>query len=444
MTSPDGVLRGKRVLIGITGGIAAYKVCEVISTLAKSGTDVRVILTTTAEQFITPLTIATLSRHPAYTDHTFWQPTHGRPLHIELGEWAELLVIAPLSANSLAKLAQGMADNLLMNVVLASTCPILLAPAMNIVMWQQLAVQRNWQAIQDDPRYHTIAPMPGMLACTPADDPAPILPGRMAEPRTILTHLTSLLCTGGKRDLVGKHLLISTGGTREHLDPVRFLGNPATGKMGIALAEAAAHRGALVTLVHAPLLVSALQLPMQVTSLPVLTAEDMRHTLLDYILEADWIIMAAAVADVKPSDYSSEKLPKASLPTELPLASVPDILAELATLKQPHQRLVGFAAQTGDILTPAQAKLQRKRLDAIVANPIDQPNSGFGSDHNHAIVLDKTGRQVTIAPCTKLELAHHIINFIHTIPAGSNPVETNHGETNHGETEQTKPSNIED
>ncbi|HEY9644080.1 MAG TPA: bifunctional phosphopantothenoylcysteine decarboxylase/phosphopantothenate--cysteine ligase CoaBC [Coleofasciculaceae cyanobacterium] len=399
------MLQGRRILIGITGGIAAYKVCEVVSTLAKAGAEVRVILTDGATEFISPLTIATLSRHPAYLDRDFWQP-HARPLHIDLGEWAEVFVIAPLTANTLAKLAQGMADNLLTNTVLASVCPVLLAPAMNTDMWQQQAVQRNWRQVLSDPRYHPLDPGEGILACDRVGS------GRMAEPVEILAHVRSLLYTGGKRDLAGQSILISTGGTREHLDPVRFIGNPATGKMGVALAEAAQHRGASVTLVHAPM-ESALLSPLKgVRCVAVVSAAEMQHALHSYFAEADWLIMAAAVADVRPAEYSSAKLPKRSLPDTLPLVPVPDIVAGLSALKQPHQRLIGFAAQTGEILTPALEKLQRKQLDAIAANPIDQPNSGFGSEHNQAIFLDRMGRKVAIDPCSKLEMAHRLVDFV--------------------------------
>jgi phosphopantothenoylcysteine decarboxylase/phosphopantothenate--cysteine ligase len=396
-------LQGRRVLIGIGGGIAAYKVCEVISTLAKAGVEARAILTDAAQQFITPLTVATLCRHPAYTDQAFWQPIHNRPLHIELGEWAEVLAIAPLTANTLAKLAYGMADNLLTNTVLASTCPILLAPAMNTDMWEQQAVQRNWKQIQIDPRYHSVGPGAGILACDRVGK------GRMAEPKAMLPQIFSLLHTQGKRDLVGKRVLISTGGTREYFDPVRFIGNPSTGKMGLALAHAALHRGAHVTLVHAP---TAEDLPLDVQAIAVTSAEDMRQAMLENFANADWIVMAAAVADVKPANFSDEKLPKRSLPTALPLEPVPDILVELGDRKQSHQRLIGFAAQTGDIIAPALEKLQRKKLDAIVANPIDQPNSGFGSDQNQAVFLDQQGRKLVIEPCSKLQMAHYLFDFV--------------------------------
>ena len=395
--------KSKRVLIAVGGGIAAYKVCELVSTLFKSGLEVRVILTKSAQEFITPLTLATLSRHQAYTDDDFWQPIYTRPLHIELGEWADLIVIAPLTANTLAKLAYGMADNLLTNTVLASTCPVLLAPAMNTDMWEQVAVQRNWQQLLTDSRFYGMETGSGLLACDR------IGAGRMAEAAEIFIYIQSLLYTQGKRDLVGKEVLISAGGTREYLDPVRFIGNPSTGKMGLALAQAALHRGAKVILVHCP---ASWEVPLGVEAIPVITSEEMQQVMLNQLPNADIIIMSAAVADVKPRDYSTEKLPKRSLPENLPLIPVPDIVAEIGNRKQPHQYLIGFAAQTGDIVKPAREKLQKKKLDAIVANPIDQVDSGFGSDHNQAVFLDKEGREVEIPTCSKLEMAHYLFDFV--------------------------------
>lgn len=395
----------QRILIGIGGGIAAYKICEVISNLIKSGAEVRAILTDAAQAFVTPLTITTLCRHPAYDDASLWQPTHSRPLHIELADWADLFLLAPLTANTLAKLAYGLADNLLTNTVLASNCPILVAPAMNTTMWQQPTVQRNWQMLLQDPRYHAIGPGAGLLACDTSGM------GRMAEPQDILTYLTSLAHTQGQRDLSGKRVLISAGGTREHLDPVRFIGNPSTGKMGVALAQAAWHRGAEVCLVHAPL-TDALAPTMEIDAIPVTDAAQMQAVLVKAFPKADWTIMAAAVGDVKPAQYSSQKLPKKALPAALLLEPVPDILAELSQHQQSHQRLVGFAAQTGEIVAPALDKLQRKGLDAIATNPIDLPNSGFGSSNNQAIYIDRTGVQVGIAPCSKLSMAHQLLDLI--------------------------------
>jgi phosphopantothenoylcysteine decarboxylase/phosphopantothenate--cysteine ligase len=327
-------------------------------------------------------------------------------VHIELGEWAEVFVIAPLTANTLGKLAHGLADNLLTNTVLASGCPVLLAPAMNTQMWEQQSVQRNWQQLLSDSRYHRVGPDAGLLACDRVGS------GRMAEPDEILASVRSLLHTNGKRDLVGKRVLISTGGTQEYLDPVRFMGNPSTGKMGLALAQAALHRGATVTLVHAPI---TWEVPLGIRAIPVVSAAQMEQAMLECVPDADVIVMAAAVADVKPAEYAPEKLPKKLLPNSLPLEPVPDILAELGRRKQPHQRLIGFAAQTGDIVKPALEKLRNKKLDAIAANPIDKPNSGFGSDTNQAIFLDKQGRQLEIEPCSKLQLAHHLFDFVSNI-----------------------------
>ncbi|MFM7326045.1 MAG: bifunctional phosphopantothenoylcysteine decarboxylase/phosphopantothenate--cysteine ligase CoaBC, partial [Nodosilinea sp.] len=366
----------RRVLIGITGGIAAYKVGAVISDLAKAGNQVRGVLTTSAQSFITPLTVACLSRQRAHTDEDFWQASQGRPLHIELGEWAEVLLIAPLSAHSLAKLAHGLADNLLTNTVLASTCPVLLAPAMNTDMWQQAVVQRNWQILLEDPRYHSVGPGQGMLACDRRGT------GRMAEPEDILPYLNSLLHTKGHRDLRGKMVLISGGGTQEYLDPVRFIGNPATGKMALALALAASHRGARVTLVHGPMDATLTDRLGEVQAVGVTSAAAMHQALVTHQPQADWIIMAAAVADVRPQVQFATKLAKPEIPSPLPLEPVVDIVADLAQRRSSQQIVIGFAAQTGEILKPALEKLHRKGLDAIVANPVDQPNRGFGSDRN--------------------------------------------------------------
>jgi phosphopantothenoylcysteine decarboxylase / phosphopantothenate---cysteine ligase len=395
---------GQRVLVGIGGGVAAYKVCEVISTLVKSGIEARAILTDSAQQFIKPLTIATLCRHRVYTDADFWAPIHDRPLHIQLGEWADVFLIAPLTANTLGKLALGLADNLLTNTVLASTCPILVAPAMNTTMWRQPTVQDNWHRLQQMERIYSIGPAAGLLACDTVGT------GRMAEPKDIVPYLQSLLYCKGHTDLKHKRIVISSGGTREYLDPVRFLGNPSTGKMGLALATAASHRGAEVCLIQAADLQGLTDLPIE--TINVVNAAQMQEALVSALPQADWMIMAAAVADVKPQHYAATKLPKHELPTSLPLESVPDIIQELSRLKQPHQCLIGFAAQTGDIVAPALDKLKRKGLDGIVANPIDLPDSGFGSDRNQAIFIDAQGQQTPIPNCTKLVMAHRLLDLI--------------------------------
>ncbi len=400
------MLKHRRILVGVCGGIAAYKVCGVVSQLFQQGAEIRVILTISAQQFVTPLSFSTLSRHCAYTDQDFWHPAQPRPLHIELGEWAELFLIAPLTAQTLAKLAQGLADNLLTNTVLASRCPVLVAPAMNTDMWEQYSVQRNWHQLHQDPRYHSLEPSEGLLACDRQGK------GRMAEPVSIVTRLQSMSLSAARRDLVGKTLLISAGGTQEYLDPVRFLGNPSTGKMGLALAQAAADRGAKVILIHGPLYCPEGDVLSRCQAIAVINAAQMESALNEHCGQANWIIMAAAVADVKPAHYSSTKLAKADLPSSLELVPVPDLVAQLSRKKRPDQVLVGFAAQTGDIITPAQQKLERKGLDLIVANPIDQAGCGFGSDTNQVVILDRWGNKMAIVPSHKLAIAHQLWDYI--------------------------------
>ncbi|MEN9227241.1 MAG: bifunctional phosphopantothenoylcysteine decarboxylase/phosphopantothenate--cysteine ligase CoaBC [Gloeomargarita sp. HHBFW_bins_205] len=389
-----------RILVGIGGGIAAYKVCELVSQWVQQGHQVRVILTSTATRFVTPLTLSTLSRHCAYTDGDFWQPT-GRPLHIELGEWADVLVIAPATADLLAKMAQGLADDLLTNTLLASTAPVVVAPAMNSTMWQQVSVQHNYQTLQQWPRCHSVGVRAGLLACDAVG------PGRMAEPWEIDAWVNSLLITGGRRDLQGYNVLVTAGGTREHLDPVRFLGNPASGAMGIALAQAALSRGARVTLIHGPLThpTPAVDHVISVTS-----AQEMYAAVLAVFPEQHWCLLAAAVSDVQPGTRHATKLPKQALPDCLPLQPAPDIAQHLGNIKHPEQLLIGFAAQTGDIEAPARDKLRAKNLDAIVANPIDVPGVGFGSEYNEAVWLDRQGQRRVWSRTTKLHLAHQILD----------------------------------
>jgi len=398
----------RKVLIAVGGGIAAYKVCQVVSTLAKTGAAVQVMLTHSAEKFVTPLTFATLSRSPTYTNADFWQPVRNRPLHIELGEWADVIMIAPLTANTLAKLVYGLADDLVSNTILASTCPVLLAPAMNTDMWEQQSVQRNWQQVLQTPRYHTENPGAGILACDR------IGAGRMAEPEELLLQLQSMLHTKGQRTLSGKRILINAGGMREFFDPVRFIGNPSTGKMGVALAQAALHRGAVVTLVHGTIATQDLIGLGGAKLIETVTSDKMHQAMITEIAQADIAVFCAAVADVKPASCANRKLSKSELPTTLSLVPVSDIAADLASRKQAHQRFIGFAAQTGDFVTPAIEKLQRKGLDAIVANPVDVVGSGFGSDTNQAVIIGRAGEQQIIPLCSKLEMAHHIWDFTST------------------------------
>ncbi len=390
----------KKVLVGVTGGIASYKVCEIVSQLAQSNIAVQVVLTQSAQAFVSPLTFATLARSPAFTDADFWQAQHGRPLHITLGEWADLFLIAPLSANTLGKLRYGLADNLLLNTFLACECPVLLAPAMNSSMWQKEAVQDNWQNLLRNERLHGINPTAGRLAC----DVVGV--GRMAEPQTILHWIESLLWTRGKRDLQGKRVLVSAGGTREFMDAVRFIGNPATGTQGIAIAASALHRGAEVTLVIAN---PTAPIDLPITIHQVTSAKELETVMHREFPHADITIMNSAVADVRPQSHVVHKLAKGELPLELALEYVPDIVQGLSQQKRPDQLLVGFALQTGKINEVAQKaydKLQAKELDAIAAN-----QANFGSGHNQGIFMDRQHCQIT-PKCSKLELAHRLWDFL--------------------------------
>ncbi len=400
------MLRDKKVVVGISGGIAAYKVCEVISRLFKAGAEVRVVLTDSAQRFITPLTVATLSRHAAYTDEDFWDSHQPRPVHIELGEWADLILLAPLTANTLAKVSLGLADTLLTNIILASTCPVLAAPAMNTDMWQQLSVQSNWRKLQKDERYHILSPNSGLLACDRRGK------GRMSEPTEIIEAIESLIHSQGRRDLAERKILISAGGTREYIDAVRFIGNPSSGKMGLAIAKAAVYRGAQVSLVHAPIEAKLLEDLPDVDRFPVTSSAEMERSLLEQATEFDWIIMCAAVGDVRSKIRHDAKLAKADLPESLDLETIPDIAAQLGQQKRTDQKLIGFAAQTGEITAPALEKLRRKNLDGIAANSIDLPDSGFGSETNQLVFIDKEGRQATIPMAPKLAIAHHLLDFI--------------------------------
>lgn len=400
------MLNGKKIVVGLSGGIAAYKVCEVISRLFQDGAEVRVVLTDAAQRFITPLTVATLSRHPAYTDEDFWDSSHGRPVHIELGEWADLILLAPLTANTLAKVSLGLADTLLTNVILASTCPVLVAPAMNTDMWQQFSVQSNWRKLLRDNRYHLLSPNSGLLACDRRGR------GRMSEPTEILAAIGALLHSRGRRDLQGIRVLVSAGGTREHFDPVRFIGNPSSGKMGLAIASAAVYRGAEVTVIHGPIESRLFEHLPEMVLLPVVSAAEMEQAVLSQAAAFDWIILCAAVGDVRPQQTHGYKLPKSALPSQLDLVEIPDIAAQVGQRKRADQKLIGFAAQTGDVTAPALAKLQRKNLDAIAANAVDQEGSGFAGETNQLVFIDREGRKATIPMAHKSAIAHHLLDFI--------------------------------
>jgi phosphopantothenoylcysteine decarboxylase/phosphopantothenate--cysteine ligase len=403
---PDRLLTGKRVLLGITGGIAAYKAADLCSRLVQAGAQVDVIMTEAATRFVAPLTFSALTGRSARVD--MWTSPGGEPIpHVSMAAAADLVIVAPLSANTLAKLALGLADNLLTSTLLATPLeempderrvPWVLAPAMESHMWANPATQAHATTLRARGA-QVIGPGVGRLASGASGV------GRMAEPAEILAAARGALARGGP--LAGRRVVVTAGGTQEPLDPVRFLTNASSGKMGVALAEAARDLGASVILVYAPL---AVPVPPGVEGIPVRTALQMRDAVLARLSEADVLIGAAAVADFRPADPAGQKIKKVPGQDELTLRLVrtPDILAGVAARRAEISRpkvVIGFAAETQDLLANAAAKLVSKRLDIIIANDVTEPGSGFGSDDNRVTLLFADGRQEPLPIMSKIDVA---------------------------------------
>jgi phosphopantothenoylcysteine decarboxylase / phosphopantothenate---cysteine ligase len=404
--SPDP-LAGRRILVAITGSIAAVKMPLVVSALAKRGAQVRCVLTPSAASLVSPVALASLSRHQCYLDADQWSHQAPRPLHVELAEWAELVLLAPLSATSLGRWVHGLADTLLASTLLATEAPVVAAAAMNTSMWQAPPVQRNWQALQSFERVLTLGPASGLLACDRQGD------GRMAEPEQLLLALESLALWGWQRDWLGLGLLVSAGPTREALDPARFLSNGSTGLMGVLLAQAARLRGASVHLVHGPLQVHPGLLEGLVCN-PVQTAAQMQAALVAAQGQVDAIAMVAAVADHRRVEPLARKLRKQELGEFWAEGweEVPDLLAGLVARRPPGQTILGFAAHSGDGLAAAREKLRRKGCDWLFANPIDQPDAGFGRPTNQGWLLGPGGQEIEIQPASKLAIAHQLLTAL--------------------------------
>ena len=400
-------LAGRRILVGISGSIAAVKLPLVVSALAKRGAEVRCVLTPSAERLVSPVALASLSRHRCYLDADQWSHTAARPLHVELAEWAELVLLAPLSATSLGRWIHGLGDSLLASLLLATEAPVLAAAAMNTAMWGAPGVARNWQLLQAMEGVLPLGPADGLLACDREGT------GRMAEPALLLLALESLACWGWRRDWQGLRLLVTAGPTREWLDPARCVSNPSTGRMGVLLAQAARLRGAEVELVH-----GALQLdPAWTDGLrchPINTGAALRAALVDLQPAVDAIAMAAAVADHRLAQPFTEKPEKGALLKALQHGweAVPDLLRELVERRPAGQRILGFAAQSGDVLPQAQAKFARKGCDLLFANPIDQPGAGFGSAGNQGWLLGPGDAVTRLEPMGKLALAHQLLTAL--------------------------------
>lgn len=361
------MLTGKRIVVGVTGGIAAYKACDLVSRLKKRGAQVRVVLTEHACQFVQPLTFETLSGNPAYTD-SFDRKYEIE--HVALAKWADLLLIAPATANCMAKMACGIADDLLSTTCLAVRCPVLVAPAMNSAMWRNPATQANLALLRSR-GVRFVGPEAGHLAC--GDDDV----GRMSEPEQIVEAVEVIL--NPQRDLQGLNVLVTAGPTVERIDPVRYITNRSTGKMGYALAEAARDRGANVTLISGPTKLAA---PEGVEFVQIESSAQLCAAVLERGGKADVVVQAAAPADFRPKHVAERKIKKTGESMTLELEATTDIAAELGRRKQPGQILVAFAAETNDVMDNARGKLIKKNADMVVANDVSRSDAGFGVDTN--------------------------------------------------------------
>lgn len=391
------MLKGRQIVLGVTGGIAAYKAAELVRELVRSGAEVFVVMTRSAQAFITPLTFQALSGNKVTTE-LFSLTEESGIGHIALADRAELLVIAPATANVIGKIAGGIADDMLTTIVLATKAPALLAPAMNVHMWENPVCQENIQKLRGR-GFHFIDPEAGDLACGYEGK------GRLAEIPAIVEEIRSIL---SPKDLSGETFLVTAGPTEEPIDPVRFLSNRSSGKMGFAVARAARLRGARVTLVSGP---SALPSPSGVKFIPVRTAAEMREAVLRSLPGVSVLVMAAAVSDYRPRGISPEKIKKSRADLTLPLELNPDILQEAGQRKE-KQLLIGFAAETERLLVNARKKLAEKNLDLIVANDVSLPGAGFAVDTNIVKLIDRSGKIEELALMGKEDLADRLLDRV--------------------------------
>lgn len=391
------MLKGKTVVLGITGSIAAYKAAEIVRRLVEEGVIVKAAMTRASTRFISPLTLQTLTNQPAHI--SLFEERIIHPLyHISLAEEADVILVAPASANFIAKVCHGIADDLLTTTVLAAKGPVLVAPAMNSRMYQNPITQENLSRLRER-EFRIIGPATGKLAEGEGI-------GRLADIKDIISAVKEELVK--TEDLKGKVFVVTAGGTRERIDDVRFIGNRSSGKMGYALAEEALSRGATVVLIGAP---TTLVPPAGVESLSVTSAEEMKEAVLKKFKKADAVVMAAAVSDFRVTKPVKGKIKRSQGLKSLDLTPTQDILSEMGKKKR-GQVLVGFAAEAENLVTNATAKLKAKNLDLIVGNDITKPDIGFGSDYNQVIMIDSTGNVVSTEKMTKRELARLIIDRV--------------------------------
>jgi phosphopantothenoylcysteine decarboxylase/phosphopantothenate--cysteine ligase len=402
------VLKNKKILLGVTGGISAYKMCTVVRLMKKAGASVRVLMTQSATQFVTPLTFSTLSQEEVLT--SLWPEntrtsTHANVEHIKLGLWADAMLIAPATANMVAKIAHGIADDVISSTVLALRCPLLIAPAMDVDMYLNEATQNNLSVLRER-GHHILLPADGELAS------GLVGPGRLPETDVIMAFVESVI-EKTPLDLKEKKILVTAGPTYEPIDPVRFIGNRSSGKMGFAIANAAAQRGATVTLISGPV---ALGTPKNVSRIDVETAEQMLDAVTKQAKKCDAIIMAAAVADYAPKKPASNKIKKNESTQGLTLELQPtsDILRSLGAKKN-GTVLVGFALETENEVKNAKEKLRKKNLDLIVLNSTRDEGSAFGSDTNVVTIISKNGKAEKLSKMPKFDVAVEILNRIATL-----------------------------
>ena len=387
---------GRRVLLGVSGGIAAYKACLLTRLLTKAGASVQVVMTDSAQRFVGPATFAALSGRPVHTD--LWEKP-GSVLHVRLAHEADVAAVVPATANVIAKLASGIADDLLTSTLLEARCPLVVAPAMHTGMWGSEATQANVRALESR-GVRIVGPASGELAH--GDEGL----GRLVEPEVVLAELEDVLARG--HDLAGVRVVVTAGPTYEPIDPVRFIGNRSSGKMGFAVAAEAFARGADVTLVVGP---ATLEPPDGPRLIHVTSAEEMRAAVVAEAVEADAVVMAAAVSDFRPERKAPQKIKKEGGAPELRLVPTVDILAELGA-GDPRPVLVGFAAETDKLMESGRAKLEAKRADLVVVNRVGAQGTGFGSDTNEAAIVSASGEDEPLRTWTKRELAGAICDRI--------------------------------
>lgn len=388
----------KNVVLGVTGGIAAYKALDLVSKLRKKDINVDVIMTKSATKFVTPLSFQSLSQNQVIVD-MFAEPKSWEIQHISLADKADVLAIVPATANVIGKIANGIADDMLTTTVMATKAPVLIAPAMNVNMYENPIVQRNIQTLKQY-GYHIIEPIEGRLAC------GYVGKGKLNDIDLIFDYIEMLL--EKEKDYLGKKVLVTAGPTVEHIDPVRFISNRSSGKMGYALARAARNRGAEVILISGP---TNLAPPVGVKVIRVKTAEEMFKEVMKYYPEVDIAIKAAAVADYRVEGISNVKIKKTEDSFEIKLIKNKDILQEMGKIKT-NQILVGFAAETNDLIKNAKLKLEGKNLDMIVANDVTEENSGFDYDTNTVKIIKNDGQIIQLPNMLKEELANIILNYI--------------------------------